>query len=550
MNRYRYLTPVEIIEYLCQGSANGFRKVFLDRLEKRLGLFLPAVLRDFLLRAGRERVCIGEKEFFTPDSFRKKEGYLVIGKIDGAGLTGILLGDMGKDNSPVYIRNIWGRWDVLAESIEEYLLVELDRRIRRTKIARYRNHNDYEEHLSRYFYSEYLLCRELSSSIERSEVFFPAEKWDDIFPGEEDQEDNGYREEGGKDPEDRGGWGEGWEDEEDLEDDGDWEDEEAPEDDGDWEDEEDPEDDDECEDCTEPVIIPQELKDFLFEHKVSYTAASYCIAICQEEETGVLYSACFPKDDQRFVSLLQVNEPCASDEARCVERLLNKLAEQIHDPVMARCYMNIFTLPERVRRLADEELHTWLANTIGNFLDIFEKNRSWKLGIRESGRFVKCSGLKERYEPEALPTLWYGHHLKEDPRFWTPAYRRGVKEEREAAPKELEPFLKELIYRGHDYNLLNRYAFLARKITTNEGYSKRTENYTEEERFALLSFYRQIADGVMERIFDCLERQVFSVQVGGKDFVKLCSNPLAHLEGWMNQYERKDLAFLEEGIWK
>ncbi len=229
---------------------------------------------------------------------------------------------------------------------------------------------------------------------------------------------------------------------------------------------------------------------------------------------------------------------------------MNKLAEQIHDPVMARCYMNIFTLPERVRRLADEELHTWLANTIGNFLDIFEKNRSWKLGIRESGRFVKCSGLKERYEPEALPTLWYGHHLKEDPRFWTPAYRRGVKEEREAAPKELEPFLKELIYRGHDYNLLNRYAFLARKITTNEGYSKRTENYTEEERFALLSFYRQIADGVMERIFDCLERQVFSVQVGGKDFVKLCSNPLAHLEGWMNQYERKDLAFLEEGIWK
>ena len=105
MNRYRYLTPVEIIEYLCQGSANGFRKVFLDRLEKRLGLFLPAVLRDFLLRAGRERVCIGEKEFFTPDFFRKKEGYLVIGKIDGAGLTGILLGDMGKDNPPVYIRN-------------------------------------------------------------------------------------------------------------------------------------------------------------------------------------------------------------------------------------------------------------------------------------------------------------------------------------------------------------------------------------------------------------------------------------------------------------
>ncbi len=88
--------------------------------------------------------------------------------------------------------------------------MELDRRIRRTKIARYRNHNDYEEHLSRYFYSEYLLCRELSGSIERSEVFFPAEKWDDIFPGEEDQEDNGYREEGGKDPEDSGGWGEGW----------------------------------------------------------------------------------------------------------------------------------------------------------------------------------------------------------------------------------------------------------------------------------------------------------------------------------------------------
>jgi len=59
----------------------------------------------------------------------------------------------------------------------------------------------------------------------------------------------------------------------------------------------------------------------------------------------------------------------------------------------------------------------------------------------------------------------------------------------------------------HDYNLLNRYSFLARKIVTKEGFSVRTQNYTAEERLALLLFYREMADGVTERIMDCLERR-------------------------------------------
>ncbi|MDE6364685.1 MAG: hypothetical protein K2L86_10595, partial [Lachnospiraceae bacterium] len=158
-------------------------------------------------------------------------------------------------------------------------------------------------------------------------------------------------------------------------------------------------------------------------------------------------------------------------------------------------------------------------------------------------------GIDRRTKSEPLPDLWYGHHLKAAPPLWSPSFVRKTKE-KETAPEGVEPFVKEFIYRVHDYNLLNRYSFLARKIVTKEGFSLRTQNYTEEERFALLSFYREMADGVTERIMDCLERKVFSIRIKGKDFCSLCENPMAHLEGWIYQYERDSLRFLDEGRWQ
>ena len=56
-NTYKILQSVEIIETLCQGAANGFGDSVLKAQEEKLGLRLPAVLRSFLLRAGRERIC-------------------------------------------------------------------------------------------------------------------------------------------------------------------------------------------------------------------------------------------------------------------------------------------------------------------------------------------------------------------------------------------------------------------------------------------------------------------------------------------------------------
>lgn len=507
MNKYRYLTPVEIIEYLCQGSANGFRKVYVDRLERWLGLSLPAVLRDFLLRVGRERVCIGEKDFLSSASFRKEEGYLIIGEIDGAGLTGISLEDMEKDNPPVYLRNVWGRWDILAESTEAYLLVELDRRLRKSRTVQDLENEEYKGAFSRYFYCKYLLCEEQTDRMDPSEVFVSVEKWSDIFP--ESDGDEEPEEEADEDPENNESGRRG--------------------------------------NSGKMVILPQELKDFLFENKVFYTAAPYCVAICQEAETGILYSACFPKSDRRFVSLLQINDPPDSGKDRFEEKLFKELAERVHDPVMANCRKKIFLLPERVRGLAEEQLHIWSTDRIGDFLDIFEENPSWELGICESDRFIKCSGKAEWYEDEYLSTQWYGYHLREDPPFWTPAYRRGAKEEEETPPEELEPFLKEMFYQVHEFHLLNRYAFLAGKIVKKEGYSKRIEAYTDEERFALLAFYREIVDGIIECLLVCLEKRIFSVRIDGRDFTEFCKDPSAHLAGWMNRYKREELAFLEEG---
>lgn len=122
-NTYKILQSVEIIETLCQGAANGFGDSVLKAQEEKLGLRLPAVLRSFLLRAGRERICGREKEFFTPEQFQVEDGYLLLGKSGGRS-QGILLEDLTKDNPPVYVRDVQGNWDLSAASMEEFLLLK------------------------------------------------------------------------------------------------------------------------------------------------------------------------------------------------------------------------------------------------------------------------------------------------------------------------------------------------------------------------------------------------------------------------------------------
>lgn len=510
-NTYKILQSVEIIETLCQGAANGFGDSVLKAQEEKLGLRLPAVLRSFLLRAGRERICGREKEFFMPEQFQVEGGYLLLGKSGGRS-QGILLEDLTKDNPPVYVRDVQGNWDLSAASMEDFLLYELDRRIRKTKTA-----NQSLGSLGPYYYCEFLLCREWTPYMDASEVA------DRFYLYAQTCAEEVCRRNGA------------WEDEEDDEDDEDWENEG-------WE-------DDEQDFCGKHWDCPQELKDTLLEKSVTLPDRPYAIAICLEEETGIFYSAHVLRDKRKFESLLQINTGFSDAEQHCAQRLLSQLEQEVHAPVLAYCLAKLPLLPQNVRKLAEEELRSHIAETIGNFLELFENNRSWKLGVCASDKFIACSGIDQRTQSQPLPDLWFGHHLKAAPPLWTPSFVRKIKE-KETAPEGVEPFIKEFIYRVHDYNLLNRYSFLARKIVTKEGFSVRTQNYTAEERLALLLFYWEMADGVTERIMDCLERKVFSIRIKGKDFCSLCDNPMAHLEGWVYQYERPSLRFLDEGRWQ
>ncbi len=503
-NKYRMITPLELLDHLCNHSANGYRESFLIQLEQKWNLILPASLRQFLLEAGRERVCAGMKSIFSPDSFRKQGNYFIVGQAAGKRRIGVSLDRVSETNPPLYVENSEEEWDFFAESIDAWLMVELDRRIRKAKRS-----ECIEYSMEQYFCCTNLLCKEWISVIEPSEHgnFF-----------EENRE-----------------WSS--EEDDDLED---MDDEE--ENDGEY--------------PREIVKNKEEVVSCLLAESVSLPDVWYSVAFCMDEETGILYSARFSQKEQRLVSLLQINDKkteCPDDPVLAmapwyVEKLMRGLAEGVHNPVLAHCLTKESALPKAVRSLADKELHIWLINTIDNFLKLFEKNKSWKLGVYISDTFIECYHLGKRARGESMEDLWFGRHLMADPPAWSPAFTRV--EKGEEAPKDLEPFLKEFIYRVHNYNLLNRYAFLARKIVTPGGFSKLTENYTEEERFAFLSFYRDIADGVIECIFHCLEHKVFAVRVGGKDFLELCENPAAYMGGWMRQYSSESLDFLERGHWQ
>lgn len=493
--KYKTITPLEIINLLCNHMTNGYRESSLAQLEHKFNLTLPYSLRQFLLGAGKECICAGMKAIFSLDFFQKQGDYFIIGEAAGQGLLGILMDTMSEKNPPLYIKTRKNTWDFFVETIDMWLITELDRRIRKAKQAEYM---DYP--MKRYFCCTNLLCQELVHYMEPSRYSISPEN-NKLFSEDEYKEYN-------------------WEIQGDL------------------------------------VEHKKELKDFLLVERIALPDAWYSVAICMEEKTKILYSARFSPKEQHFISFMQINypktafteDPNLSIASSYVEKLLYGLAENVHNPVLSYGLTKKMLLPKQVRSLADQELHTWLASIIGDFLKLFEKNKSWKLGIYISDNFVECYHLGKQVMGESLEDLWISHHLIAEPPLWTPTYTKA--ENGEEAPKNLTPFLKELIYKVHNYNLLNRYAFLARKIVTPDGFSSLTAHYTEEERFAFLSFYRELADGVIETIFDCLEKKIFSIYIDDRDFIELCENPTAHMGGWMRQYSRESLDFLDAGHWQ
>ena len=135
ISTYRRITPLEIMDYLCNDSANGYYEDEVIQLEEKLKFVLPTILRQFLLKAGKECICVGEKKIFSLSDFRRQDEYLVIKKIAKQGKIGILLNDISEENPQLYIQNRQGEWNIFAESIETYLVVELDRRIRKVKMT-------------------------------------------------------------------------------------------------------------------------------------------------------------------------------------------------------------------------------------------------------------------------------------------------------------------------------------------------------------------------------------------------------------------------------
>lgn len=503
---YKELTPVEIMEYLCFDSANGFREEAVAQQEADLGISFPGVLRNYLLRAGME--CISaRKPVFLLSSFRNQEGYLVLGS-EERGLIGILTEDSVKEDPAVYVQVSPGNWRLLAESLTAYLMMELDQRLREARKFDYVEYHT--ERPERYYCCTHLESWELTGYMDSSAVYHAGGRQEYPPRGEE--------------------WGEEKE----------WEDfilvgsvEYEYHNDG--------------------MICPQELRETLGRNSIPVSEQMYKLGICFDGETDTLYSAHLMPDG-RFESLLQVNSgltvrlcrAVSAQKLHCAEELLTILAKEVHDPVMAYCRTRLDTLPEKVSSLAEAELHIWTADVIGDFLKLFDKKDPWKLGVLDSNIFVECSRLSRQ---ESLTDLWSVRHLKADPQPWNPSLTRASGGG-EPAPAQLEPLVKELIYRVHDYNLLNRYSFLARKMVTNGNFSKLTEDYTEEERFALLFFYREILDGVMERLFACLEKRLFIIQVGGQEFLKLCPEPVDKLGGWLRWYGRKNLDFLDDGKWQ
>lgn len=471
--RYCSLTPIEIVEYLCQNSANGYREEEVTAKEQELGISFPEPLRTYLLRAGRECISIRRKEMFPLHAIEREGSYLILGETD-QGAIGIQCDAVSESDPEVFIREFFGDWSLLEESITAYLLLEIDRRIRELEANEYLDidaDEDDQKLLVHYFYCQHFTIKELAA------------KEGDLFGGNID-----------------------------------------------------------------------EISETLQNNTNFVTRASYLIGFCLDRETNLLYCGHLAQNGS-IGSLLQVNsqstrylyEKVSLERLKVIEALFAILAREVHDPVYAYCIQKRDALPERIYHLANEELHNYILATIGKFLALFDQKKTpWKLGVPVSENFVQCSGLSD-WVP--LEDLWWGHHLKAAAEPWEPTLTRTATDG-EPASEHLEPLVKEIIYQLRDYSLLNRFAFLSKKIVTNGRYSKLTADYTNIERFALLSFYRDMLDGVVERLFDCLERRLFTIHVKERDFVSLCPNPTAEVSNWLRWYRKKELDFLDTGYWE
>lgn len=486
--RYVAPGPIDLVGFLCLSSANGVEVS---------GPELPGLLAEFLSRRGLECISSDAGPLLDMGAFRREGEYLVIGGGEGFSL-GLPL-DLPGEDPPVLVKEEGGDWEPLAGSLSHFLLAGIDRRVR--SCGGWRRSQAYVPG------SYYHTCPNLEPRKLLGDLTAPD------WPSPEE-----------------------WEEEED------WYPMTALT----------------IQNVTYPygeegrLQLPEGLEDFLKAHTLDLEGDSLALAV--DLATMTLYSARYGADGG-YESLLQVR-PCLSAQipyqgtedfpliCRSVDETMDILARKVHDPALAHALALVNGLPQRVQALARKEMRYYSQRAVQLFLERFEEIQPYRLGRQGEEGFIPASGLRNEGE---LAVLWSRRPQNANPFPWQPALPR-VGEDL-PAPARLEPFVEEVLYRCRDYLLLNRYTFLARKMVTQGEFSKLTEDYTDEERFALLSVYREMLDGVLECLFTCIQTRELTVRIKGKDLLDLCPDPLSALPGWRRHYCRKELDFLDGEKW-
>lgn len=497
--RYVAPGPVDLVGFLCLASANGLE---VEPAERRLGVTFPTVLREYLSRRGVERISPAEEPLLDMSAFRVEDGHLILGGGEGYAV-GVALSELDREDPPVALRE-GEEWVPMAGKLSHFLLAGIDQRLRACHVPR--------RILPFAARDCYTACpnlepRELLDELER-----PDPEWQDEME-EEEEEWSGFGSlilQNVTYPYDEKG----------------------------------------------KLVLPEGLEAFLRAHLLEIEDAPRALAV--DLATMTLYSARFGEDGG-FESLLQVRpqhsaqirpQPTAEPfelVCRSVDETLDTLAREVHDPALAYTLSLLPGLPEGVRPLAQQEGRRYAYRSIQLFLELFEgKKVPFQLGRRLDEDFVAASGLRNEGE---LSVLWSVRPLNANPFPWSPALAFDGAEP-QAAPAALEGFLKEALYKPYSYILLNRYTFLARKMVTPGEFSRATADWTEEERFALLSFLRKALRAVLERLFTCIQEGKLTVWVGGGDLLERCPAPLEQLPGWLAYYRRPSLDFLDTGFWK
>ncbi len=487
--RYVAPGPVDLVGFLCLSSANG-----VQPMEG-----LPGLLAQFLSKRGIERIAPAGGLLLDQGDFRREGDRLIIGGGEGFDLALPL--DPLQEDPPVEVREVEGEWQPLAGQLSHFLLAGIDQRIRACHVPR-----GIQPFAKR---DQYTSCPNLEPRELLPELKGPSPEWVAEIEAE-----------GGT----WSGWGTLTLQNETY-----------------------------FYDKRGKLQLPEGLEDFLRENLLDIQDSPRALAV--DLHTMTLYSAWFGEDGG-FESLVQVRPqlsariPYRATEdfpliCQSVDETMDLLAHKVHDRALAYGLSLVPALPERVRPLGVKELRYYSYRAIQLFLERFVEKGPFQLGRKIEGRFLPASGLRNEGE---LSVLWSIHPQNASPFPWKPTLPRAEKEE--PAPAALEPFLKETIYRTRDYILLNRYTFLARKMVTQAEFCRLTEDYTDQERLALLTLERELLDAVLECIFTCVQEGELTITVNGKDLLTLCPDPLTHLPAWTRHYRRTSLDFLEEGKWK